>query len=132
MQFNKFQVGWMYGSATEDVLTGVRIHAKGWRSMCLSSNPHSFMGCAPSDGPASLIQMKRWSAGLLEILISSRNPIFSTLNGKLQFRQFLSYVWTMSWALRSIPETLYAALPPYCIITNSQFLPKVKGLIKPS
>lgn len=120
------EVGWMYGSATEDILTGLGIHGKGWRSMCCSTEPPSFLGCAPSGGPASMTQMKRWSTGLLEILLSSKSPIFATFNGRLQFRQCLAYMWILIWALRSIPEIIYAALPAYCIITNSHFLPKVQ------
>ncbi|RVW38867.1 hypothetical protein CK203_073624 [Vitis vinifera] len=26
------QIGWLYGITTEDILTGMTIHAKGWRS----------------------------------------------------------------------------------------------------
>ncbi|GMH11021.1 hypothetical protein Nepgr_012862 [Nepenthes gracilis] len=43
------EVGWMYGSATEDVSTGLRIHSKGWKSIYLDPNPAAFLGCAPSE-----------------------------------------------------------------------------------
>jgi len=119
------QVGWQYGSATEDILTGLKIHARGWRSVLCTPDPRAFLGCAPRVGPISMTQQKRWATGLLEILMSERNPIIATLTARLQFRQCLAYLWILIWGLRSIPEICYAVLPAYCIITNSSFLPKV-------
>ncbi|XP_061970026.1 cellulose synthase-like protein B4 isoform X2 [Populus nigra] len=118
------EVGWQYGSATEDILTGLKIHARGWRSVLCTPDPRAFLGCAPRVGPISMTQQKRWATGLLEILISERNPIIATLTARLQFRQCLAYLWILIWGLRSIPEICYAVLPAYCIITNSSFLPK--------
>ncbi|GAV73787.1 Cellulose_synt domain-containing protein [Cephalotus follicularis] len=119
------KVGWIYGSVVEDILTGLRIHSKGWRSTSISPDPPAFLGCAPSGGPASMTQQKRWATGLLEIWLSQNSPIFGTLMGKLQFRQCLAYIWIHTWCLRSIPELCYAALPAYCLISNSNFMPKV-------
>ncbi|XP_057506116.1 cellulose synthase-like protein H2 isoform X3 [Actinidia eriantha] len=119
------EVGWIYGSTTEDVLAGLTIHGRGWKSAYCSPNPPAFLGCAPSGGPAIMTQQKRWATGLLEILFSRRSPFFLALQGKLQFRQCLAYLWLMLWGLRSIPELCYAILPAYCIITSSHFLPKV-------
>ncbi|KAL9457494.1 hypothetical protein AB3S75_006525 [Citrus x aurantiifolia] len=120
------KVGWLYGSATEDILTSLMIHAKGWKTSYCSPDPHAFLGCGPSDLPAAMRQQKRWAMGLLEILFSEHSPILATLTGKLQFRQCLAYLWLLIWGLRSIPELCYVALPAYCIITNTSFLPKVQ------
>lgn len=115
----------MYGSTSEDVLTGLKIHARGWRSEGCGPNPMAYMGCSPRDVICHMAQQKRWSSGLVDICLSKHCPIFSTLFGKLQFRECLAYLWITTWALRSVPEICYAALPAYCIITNSSFLPKV-------
>ncbi|XWS30964.1 hypothetical protein CRYUN_Cryun23aG0036400 [Craigia yunnanensis] len=120
------KVGWIYGSMTEDVLTGLTIHKKGWKSTFPMPDPPAFLGCAPSGGPAAMTQQKRWSTGLLEILVGKNSPIFATLTGKLQFRMFLFYIWFLSWSISSIPELCYASLPAYCIIANLHFLPKVQ------
>ncbi|XP_062150899.1 cellulose synthase-like protein H1 [Alnus glutinosa] len=120
------ELGWRYGSTTEDVLTGLTIQKRGWASVYCTPDPPAFLGCAPSGGPAAMTQQKRWATGLLEILLSKNCPIFATLFQKLQFRQCLTYLWLFSWGIRSIPELCYAALPAYCIITNSFFLPKVQ------
>ncbi|KAK1389054.1 Cellulose synthase [Heracleum sosnowskyi] len=118
------EVGWKYGSQAEDVLTGLGIHRKGWRSMYCTTDPASFLGCAPSTGPDTMIQTKRWATGLLEVLLSSNSPILATIKGNLQIRQCLAYMWVLSWGLKSIPELVYSLLPAYCIITGSHFLPK--------
>ncbi|KAJ7981275.1 Cellulose synthase [Quillaja saponaria] len=122
------QVGWVYGSTTEDILTGMKMHTRGWKSENYMPDPPAFMGCAPTGGPASMTQQKRWATGLLEILLSKNNPIFGTLFGNLQFRQCLAYLWFYQWGLHAIPEILYAALLAYCLITNSQLFPKDTGL----
>ncbi|KAG6750078.1 hypothetical protein POTOM_047156 [Populus tomentosa] len=119
------EVGWQYGSATEDVLTGLMIHARGWRSLFCTPDPRAFLGCAPRGGPISMTQQKRWATCLLEILISRRSPIVATATARLQFRQCLMYLPFLTWGLRSVPELCYAVLPAYCTITNSRFLPEV-------
>ncbi|XP_027339834.1 cellulose synthase-like protein H1 isoform X2 [Abrus precatorius] len=126
------QVGWAYGSTSEDLLTGLKIHKKGWRSEVCSPDPIAFMGCSPQDILGVIGQQKRWASGLVDILLSKHCPIFCTLFGKLQFRECLGYLWVSSWALRSVPEICYAALPAYCIFTNSSFLPKERNLWIPA
>ncbi|XP_062009440.1 cellulose synthase-like protein B4 isoform X1 [Rosa rugosa] len=118
------KVGWMYGSSTEDALTGLSIHNKGWRSIVYAPDPPAFLECAPIGGPAVMTQQKRWATGLLEILLSKNCPIFGTLFANLRFRQCLGYFSILSWGISSVLELYYAALPAYSIITNSHFLPK--------
>ncbi|KAL5797923.1 hypothetical protein ACOSQ2_002743 [Xanthoceras sorbifolium] len=118
------KVGWIYGSTAEDILTGLMIHKRGWRSGYCNPNPPAFLGCAPSNSIVAMTQQKRWTTGLLEILFSKNNPISATLAANLQFRQCLAYLFFQFWGLRSIPELCYVALPAYCIITDSNFLSK--------
>ncbi|XP_052177396.1 cellulose synthase-like protein H1 [Diospyros lotus] len=119
------EVGWMYGSIVEDTQTGICIHGKGWKSAYCTPDPPAFLGCAASGGPATMIQYKRGATGLLEILFGAKSPLILTLRGRLQFRQALAYLHFLLWGLRSIPELCYAALPAYCVIADTHFLPKV-------
>ncbi|XP_042479359.1 cellulose synthase-like protein H1 isoform X2 [Macadamia integrifolia] len=119
------KVGWSYGSITEDMLTGMRIHAKGWRSIYSDLDPPAFLGRTPTSGPVIVTLMKRWATGFLEIMFSSRSPILVTFTAKLQFRQCLAYLSILLWGLYSLPEFCYAILPAYSIFTNTHFLPKV-------
>lgn len=118
------EVGWVYGSMTEDILTSQRIHAAGWKSASMTTNPPAFLGCAPTGGPASLTQFKRWATGLLEILISRNSPILATIFKRLQFRECLAYLFVDVWPVRAPFELCYALLGPYCLLTNQSFLPK--------
>lgn len=119
------QIGWVYGSTTEDILTGQRIHAAGWKSALLNTNPPAFLGSAPTGGPASLTQYKRWATGLFEILLSRNNPILLSICKRLQFRQCLAYLVIDVWPLRAPFELCYSLLGPYCLLANQSFLPKV-------
>lgn len=123
------QIGWVYGSMTEDILTGLRIHAAGWESALLDTEPPAFLGCAPTGGPASLTQFKRWATGLLEILISQNSPILGTIFRRLQLRQCLAYLIVEAWPVRAPFELCYALLGPFCLLTNQSFLPTVHTLL---
>ncbi|KAG4985673.1 hypothetical protein AAZX31_12G092700 [Glycine max] len=122
------QVGWIYGSITEDVLTGLTIHEKGWRSELCTPSPIPFTGFAPGGGPTSMAQQKRWATGMLEIFICKHCPIISSLFRKLTLRQCLAYMWIINWGLQPVFEVCYACLLAYCIITNSNFLPQDLGI----
>ncbi|TKY66990.1 Cellulose synthase protein H1 [Spatholobus suberectus] len=122
------QVGWIYGSLTEDKLLGLTIHEKGWRSELCTPNPIAFTGFAPRGGPTSMAQQKRWATGLLEIFFSKHCPIIGTLFRKLTLRQCLAYMWIINWGLNPVFEVCYACLLAYCIVTNSNFLPLDPGI----
>ncbi|WJX43907.1 hypothetical protein P8452_30951 [Trifolium repens] len=126
------QVGWMYGSITEDVHTGLTMHKKGWRSELCTPDPIAFRGCAPIGGPTSMVQHKRWATGMLEIFFGKHCPISCTIFGKLTFRQFLAYMWVMNWGFNPVFQVCYASLTAYCIITNTNFLPKDWGICIPT
>ncbi|CAI0550827.1 unnamed protein product [Linum tenue] len=112
--WGKPNIGWQYGSTTEDVLTGLGIHTRGWSSVMCNPYPVAFLGCAPTGGPASLTQQKRWATGLLEILISGRNPLISVFTAKLQFRQCLAYLW-----INNNSNFLSSAIPSSLLIASS-------------
>lgn len=118
------KVGWGYASVTEDILTGMRIHREGWSSVWCGANPPGFLGTVPTSLPVCLLQKKRWATGLLQVFFSKNNPLFDTLYAKLGFRQSLAYIWILNWGLGSIFDLCYSLLPTYCILTNSNFLPK--------
>ncbi|KAL2328374.1 hypothetical protein Fmac_021801 [Flemingia macrophylla] len=125
------QVGWIYGSVTEDKLLGLIIHEKGWRSELCTPTPIAFTGFAPGGGPTTMTQQKRWATGLLEIFFSKHCPIIGTLLRGLTLRQCLAYMWIINWGLKPVFEVCYACLIAYCILTNSNFIPKDLGMCIP-
>ncbi|XP_054812809.1 cellulose synthase-like protein H1 isoform X3 [Prosopis cineraria] len=118
------QVGWLYGSLAEDQQTGLNIHRSGWRSECCTPDPIAFTGCAPGGLVSSMVQQKRWACGLPTVLLGPQSPYLGLLFGKIEFRQCLAYLWLIHWGFHGFPEICYAALPAYCLITNSTFLPE--------
>ncbi|KAJ4976927.1 hypothetical protein NE237_002033 [Protea cynaroides] len=119
------KVGLIYGSNTEDVLTGISIHARGWRSVYPDLDSPAFLGCASTGGPIIMTQIMRWITGFQETLFSTRSPILAIVTAKLQFRQSLGYLYILLWGHCSLPEFCYALLPAYSIFTNTHFLPMV-------
>uniref|UniRef100_A0A0D9XMX4 Cellulose synthase-like protein D3 n=1 Tax=Leersia perrieri TaxID=77586 RepID=A0A0D9XMX4_9ORYZ len=58
------RVGWIYGSVTEDVVTGYRMHNRGWKSVyCVTSGRDAFRGTAPINLTDRLHQVLRWATG---------------------------------------------------------------------
>ncbi|CAL5086220.1 unnamed protein product [Urochloa decumbens] len=70
-------VGWVYNIATEDVVTGFRIHRKGWRSMYCATEPDAFRGTAPINLTERLYQILRWSGGSLDMFFSRNSPLLA-------------------------------------------------------
>ncbi|PAN14387.1 hypothetical protein PAHAL_2G405500 [Panicum hallii] len=68
-------VGYIYDIATEDIVTGFRIHGQGWRSMYCTMEHDAFCGIAPINLTERLHQIVRWSGGSLEMFFSHNNPL---------------------------------------------------------
>ncbi|KAH1222434.1 Cellulose synthase-like protein H1 [Glycine max] len=122
------QMGWLYGSISEDVPTGLNIQRRGWRSECCTPDPIAFTGCAPGGLLTTMVQQKRWASGLTVVFFGKHSPLMGMLFGKIQFRAGLSYFWLTNWGLRAFFLVCYVALLEYCIITNTNIFPKGLGL----
>ncbi|KAK8469620.1 hypothetical protein PHAVU_005G116450 [Phaseolus vulgaris] len=122
------QLGWLYGSISEDVPTGLNIHRKGWRSECCTPDPIAFTGCAPGGLLSTMIQQKRWASGLTVVFFGKHSPLMGMLFGKIQFRAGLSYFWLTNWGLRAAFLVCYVAVIAYCMIANTSIFPQGLGL----
>ncbi|XP_020238399.1 cellulose synthase-like protein H1 isoform X2 [Cajanus cajan] len=122
------KIGWLYGSISEDVPTGLNIQRRGWRSECCTPHPIPFTGCAPRGLLSTMVQQKRWASGLTVVFFGKHSPIMGMLFGKIQFRAGLSYFWLTNWGLRGPFLLCYVTLLAYCTITNTNIFPKGLGL----
>ncbi|KAH7546946.1 hypothetical protein FEM48_Zijuj01G0255000 [Ziziphus jujuba var. spinosa] len=68
------EVGLKYGCPVEDVITGLSIQSKGWKSVYYNPPRKAFLGVAPTTLSQTLVQHKRWSEGDLQILLSKYSP----------------------------------------------------------
>jgi cellulose synthase A len=120
-----FQIGWIYGSVTEDILTGFKMHARGWQSIyCMPLRP-CFKGSAPINLSDRLNQVLRWALGSVEILLSRHCPIWYGHNGRLKVLERLAYINTIVYPITSIPLIAYCVLPAICLLTNKFIIPEV-------
>ncbi|RVW51179.1 putative cellulose synthase A catalytic subunit 6 [Vitis vinifera] len=90
------EVGWIYGSVTEDILTGFKMHCHGWRSIyCIPSRP-AFKGSAPINLSDRLHQVLRWALGSIEIFLSRHCPLWYGYGGGLKCLGNVASLWFLS------------------------------------
>ncbi|MBA0857759.1 hypothetical protein Goshw_016811 [Gossypium schwendimanii] len=117
------KVGWIYGSVTEDVVTGYRMHNRGWRSVYCVTKRDAFRGTAPINLTDRLHQVLRWATGSVEIFYSKNNPLFATR--RLKFLQRIAYLNVGFYPFTSIFLVVYCFLPALSLFSG-QFI--VQGL----
>ncbi|KAJ0816017.1 putative cellulose synthase (UDP-forming) chromatin regulator PHD family [Helianthus annuus] len=121
------EIGWIYGSVTEDILTGFKMHARGWISIyCMPPRP-AFKGSAPINLSDRLNQVLRWALGSIEILLSRHCPIWYGYNGKLKLLERLAYINTIVYPLTSLPLLAYCILPAVCLLTGKFIIPEISN-----
>ncbi|GAB2300169.1 Cellulose synthase A catalytic subunit 3 [UDP-forming] [Dionaea muscipula] len=122
------EIGWIYGSVTEDILTGFKMHARGWRSIyCMPKRP-AFKGSAPINLSDRLNQVLRWALGSIEILFSRHCPIWYGYGGRLKWLERFAYVNTTIYPITSIPLLIYCTLPAVCLLTGKFIIPQITNL----
>ncbi|CAI5522924.1 unnamed protein product [Closterium sp. NIES-64] len=118
------ELGWIYGSVTEDILTGFKMHARGWRSIYCKPKRATFKGGAPINLSDRLQQVLRWALGSVEIFLSRHCPIWYGWKGnRLKMLQRLSYINTVVYPFTSFPLLMYCMLPAICLLTNKFIIP---------
>lgn len=109
-------VGWIYGSVTEDVVTGYRMHERGWRSVYCATKREAFRGTAPINLTDRLHQVLRWATGSVEIFFSRNNAILA--GPRLNFLQRIAYLNVGIYPFTSIFLIVYCFLPALCLFTG--------------
>uniref|UniRef100_A0A0A9DAF5 CSLF3-cellulose synthase-like family F n=1 Tax=Arundo donax TaxID=35708 RepID=A0A0A9DAF5_ARUDO len=104
-----YGVGWVYNIATEDVVTGFRLHRKGWRSMYCSMEPDAFRGTAPINLTERLYQILRWSGGSLDMFFSRNCPLLA--DRRLHPMQRIAYTNMTVYPISAAFIFVYDLLP---------------------
>ncbi|KAA3453734.1 cellulose synthase A catalytic subunit 5 [UDP-forming]-like [Gossypium australe] len=121
------EVGWIYGSVTEDILTGFKMHCHGWRSVyCIPKRP-AFKGSAPINLSDRLHQVLRWALGSVEIFLSRHCPIWYGYGCGLKSLERFSYIASVVYPLTSIPLLVYCTLPAICLLTGKFIVPEISN-----
>ncbi|XP_072995318.1 cellulose synthase A catalytic subunit 4 [UDP-forming] [Typha latifolia] len=123
------EVGWIYGSVTEDILTGFKMHCRGWRSIyCMPTRP-AFKGSAPINLSDRLHQVLRWALGSVEIFFSRHCPLWYGFGGgRLKWLQRLAYTNTIVYPFTSLPLVAYCTLPAICLLTGKFIIPTLSNI----
>ncbi|XP_042493386.1 cellulose synthase A catalytic subunit 2 [UDP-forming]-like [Macadamia integrifolia] len=121
------EVGWIYGSVTEDILTGFKMHCHGWRSVyCIPKRP-AFKGSAPINLSDRLHQVLRWALGSVEIFLSRHCPIWYGYGCGLKWLERVSYINSVVYPWTSIPLIAYCTLPAVCLLTGKFIIPEISN-----
>ncbi|XP_010492694.1 PREDICTED: cellulose synthase A catalytic subunit 7 [UDP-forming]-like isoform X1 [Camelina sativa] len=120
------ELGWIYGSITEDILTGFKMHCRGWRSIyCMPKRP-AFKGSAPINLSDRLNQVLRWALGSVEIFFSRHSPLwYGYKGGNLKWLERFAYANTTIYPFTSIPLLAYCILPAICLLTDKFIMPPI-------
>ncbi|KAL2494673.1 Cellulose synthase A catalytic subunit 8 [UDP-forming] [Forsythia ovata] len=123
------EIGWIYGSVTEDILTGFKMQCRGWRSIyCMPLRP-AFKGSAPINLSDRLHQVLRWALGSVEIFLSRHCPLWYGFGGgRLKWLQRLAYINTIVYPFTSLPLIAYCLLPAICLLTGKFIIPTLSNL----
>lgn len=123
------EIGWIYGSITEDILTGFKMQCRGWRSIyCMPLRP-AFKGSAPINLSDRLHQVLRWALGSVEIFFSRHCPLWYGFGGgRLKLLQRLAYINTIVYPFTSLPLVAYCTLPAICLLTGKFIIPTLSNL----
>ncbi|XP_057836469.1 cellulose synthase-like protein E6 isoform X1 [Cryptomeria japonica] len=118
------KVGMLYDCAVEDVLTGLCIHCRGWKSVYCCPKRDAFVGCVPVNLNDTLIQNKRWATGLLEIFASKYCPLTYGIH-HTKLAQNMCYSYYFLWAPSSLPLICYGLVPALCMVTGLSVFPQI-------
>ncbi|VAH29130.1 probable mixed-linked glucan synthase 8 isoform X1 [Triticum urartu] len=116
------EVGWVYNIATEDVVTGFRLHRNGWRSMYCRMEPDAFAGTAPINLTERLYQILRWSGGSLEMFFSRNCPLLA--GRRLHPMQRIAYANMTAYPVSSVFLVFYLLFPVIWIFRGQFYIQK--------
>ncbi|KAH6837712.1 hypothetical protein C2S53_003715 [Perilla frutescens var. hirtella] len=120
------EMGFMYGCPVEDIVTGLSIQRKGWRSVFFNPKREGFMGLAPTTLLTTLIQHTRWSEGHIQIALSKYCPLIYG-HGKIPVPLQISYLCYNLWAANCLATLYYAIVPPVCVLKGINLFPQVSS-----
>ncbi|KAK1697746.1 hypothetical protein QYE76_014443 [Lolium multiflorum] len=118
-------VGWVYNIATEDVVTGFRMHRQGWRSMYCSMEPAAFRGTAPINLTERLYQVLRWSGGSLEMFFSHSNALLA--GRRLHPLQRVAYLNMSTYPIVTVFILAYNLFPVLWLFSEQFYIQRPFG-----
>ncbi|XP_043690390.1 cellulose synthase-like protein E1 isoform X2 [Telopea speciosissima] len=120
------QIGVKYGCPVEDVITGLTIKCRGWKSVYFYPTQKAFLGVAPVTLDQMLVQHKRWSEGHLQIFLSRDCPLWQG-HGRINPGLQMAYSYYNLWATYGPPTLYYIVIPSLCLLKGIPLFPKISS-----
>ncbi|KAL4376350.1 hypothetical protein GQ457_02G031100 [Hibiscus cannabinus] len=120
------EMGLRYGFAVEDIITGLSIQCRGWKSMYLNPERIGFLGVAPITLMQLLVQHTRWGEGHLQIFLSKYSPLLYGYK-KIPLKLRLGYCPFNLWAANCLATLYYVVVPCLCLLKGISLFPKISS-----
>ncbi|KAL4618577.1 hypothetical protein ACB092_06G020700 [Castanea dentata] len=120
------EMGLLYGCPVEDVITGLSIQCRGWKSVYFNPSKKAFLGIAPTTLPNALVQHKRWSEGGLQILFSRYSPAWYA-QGKISLALQMGYCAYCLWAPNCLATLYYTVIPSLYLLKGISLFPQISS-----
>ncbi|XP_004296328.1 PREDICTED: cellulose synthase-like protein E1-like [Fragaria vesca subsp. vesca] len=120
------EMGLKYGCTVEDVITGLSIQCRGWKSVNYNPTRKAFLGLAPTTLLQALVMYKRWAEGNLQITLSKDNVVWCG-HRKLSLGHKLGYLRFNLWAANCWATLIYATLPSLYLLRGTSLFPQISS-----
>ncbi|KAK6230067.1 hypothetical protein QUC31_001585 [Theobroma cacao] len=120
------EMGLVYGCPVEDIVTGLTIQCRGWKSVYYNPDNKAFLGVAPPTLDIALVQFTRWSDGMFQIFLSKYCPFIYGHN-KMKLGAQMGYSVYLLWAPFSLPNLYYAIALPLSLLHGIPLFPEVSS-----
>ncbi|XP_015935041.1 cellulose synthase-like protein E1 [Arachis duranensis] len=120
------EMGLLYGCAVEDVITGLAIQCRGWKSVYYNPKRKAFLGVSPTTLPEALVQHKRWSEGGFQILLSKYSAAWCAY-GLISPGLQITYCFYNLWVLNCLPTLYYSIFPSLCLLKGISLFPQMSS-----
>ncbi|KAI0511963.1 hypothetical protein KFK09_012597 [Dendrobium nobile] len=118
------EMGLKYGCPVEDIITGLAIQCRGWKSAHFCPKREAFLGLAPTTLSQVLVQHKRWAEGHFQIFLSKYCPFLYGFR-RIKLGLQMGYCIYSLWAVNCIPTLIYVVIPSICLLHEISLFPSV-------
>ncbi|KAG8478893.1 hypothetical protein CXB51_028737 [Gossypium anomalum] len=120
------EMGLIYGFPVEDIVTGLSVQCRGWKSVFLDPERDGFFGVAPITLLQLLVQHKRWTEGHLQVFLSKYCPLLYGYK-KIPLKLRLAYCAYNLWAANCLATLYYVVVPCLCLLKGITLFPKISS-----
>ncbi|KAA8527734.1 hypothetical protein F0562_035397 [Nyssa sinensis] len=119
-------IGYSYDCMLESTFTGYLLQCKGWKSFYLYPKRPCFLGCATIDVKDTLVQIMKWTSGLLQFCVSRFNPLMYGMS-RMSILQSLCFAFFTFSPFNSIALVIYGTVTQLCLLSGIPLFPEVSN-----